>query len=100
MKFRPPKPQYMGFESILLQESSITYDILCDGYSYNAGAHTANGTPSSITLQRGDLLIVPRGVARQVSKITTDTKYLYIGDPWSKEDLPVEIQLRRTEPEE
>lgn len=92
MKVRLPKPpaESIGFESILLQEGSITYDVL-HGFNHTAGVYTAEGTPSNVTLEPGDLLIVPRGVARQVSKVTPGSKYLYIGDPWSDNDLPAEI---------
>jgi mannose-6-phosphate isomerase-like protein (cupin superfamily) len=94
MKVRLPKPpeESIGFEAILLQEGSITYDIL-PGFNQIAGAYTAIGKPTSITLQPGDLLLIPRSVARQVSKVVDDPKYLYIGDPWTKDDMPVEVKL-------
>jgi hypothetical protein len=91
MKVRLPKTrdQSICFEAVLLQDGSITYDIL-QGFNYNSGIYTAKGTPTSIDLEPGDLLIVPRGVARQVSKVTHGSNYLYIGDSWDK-DEPAEI---------
>ena len=92
MKVRLQKPpeESIGFEAILLQEGSITYDIL-QGFNQVAGTYTAVGKPISVTLQPGDLLLIPRSVARQVSKVTSGSRYLYIGDPWTDEDLPVEV---------
>jgi len=101
MKARLPKTQGASicFEAILLQEGSITYDIAF-GFNYNAGIYTAKGSFTSVKLKIGDLLIVPRGVAREVSEVAPGSKYLYIGDEWSKQDPPVEVvrvkpELRR-----
>ncbi len=88
MKVREPNPQYIGFEAILMQEGSVTYNVLKD-FNHIEETYTTEGTP--IVLTPGDLLIVPRGVARQVSKVTLGSKYLYIGDPWSDNDPPKEI---------
>jgi hypothetical protein len=92
MKVRLSKPpeESIGFEAILLQEGSITYDIL-RGYNQIAGAYTPIGEPISVTLSPGDLLLIPRSVARQVSKVAHGSRYLYIGDSWTDNDLPVEV---------
>ena len=91
MKVRPPKPQYIGFEAIFMQEGSVTYTVLED-FNKTENIYTTKGTLIVLTL--GDLLLIPRGVARQISYITPGSKYLYIGDPWSDNDLPLEI-IRR-----
>jgi hypothetical protein len=94
MKVRLPKSpeESIGFEAVLLQEGSITYDIL-PWYNQIAGVYTRpkGVEPIHITLSPGDLLLIPRSVARQVSKVVHDPKYLYIGDPWTDNDPPVDI---------
>ncbi len=94
MKIRLPRPpeESIGFEAILLQEGSITYDIL-QGYNQIAGAYKRpkDPVPISVTLEPGDLLLIPRSVARQVSRVVPGSRYLYIGDRWTNNDLPVEV---------
>ncbi len=89
MIVRLPKPpaESIGFEAVFLQEGSITYDI---SYGFDH-AYAATGERFSAILQPGDLLLVPRNVARKVSGVTPGSKYLYIGDPWTDDDLPVGI---------
>ena len=93
MLVRPAKPlaEFIGFEAVLLHEGSITYDIL---YGVNHATWTyapEEATRFSITLQPGDLLIVPRAVPRQVSEVKNGSKYLYVGDRWSDDDLPIKV---------
>ena len=94
MKIRLPKSpeESIGFEAILLQEGSITYDIL-QRYNRIAGVYRRpkDVVPISVTLGPGDLLLIPRSVARQVSEVVNDPRYLYIGDPWTDDDRPVEV---------
>ncbi len=92
MQVRLPKSlaESIGFEAILLQEGTITYDIL---QQFNQIAKTYKKKELiSVTLEPGDLLLIPRSVARRVSNVVHgSTKYLYIGDPWTDNDKPVEI---------
>jgi hypothetical protein len=94
MKIRLPKPakESIGFEAILSQEGSITYDIL-QRYDHISGEYKKpkEVVPISVTLKPGDLLLIPRSVARQVSEVVNNPRYLYIGDPWTKDDMPVEV---------
>ncbi len=94
MKIRLPKSakESIGFEAIILQEGEISYDIL-PGYNQCAGTYTRieGDAPIRVTLRPGDLLLIPRSVARQVSQVVSDPKYIYIGDPWTDKDTPVEV---------
>lgn len=94
MKIRLPKSpeESIGFEAILLQKGSIIYDIL-HGYNQIAEVYTKRigEEPIRVRLGPGDLLLIPRSVARQVLKVMNNPRYLYIGDPWTDNDKPVEV---------
>lgn len=83
--------QSIGFEAIYVREGSITFDIL-SGFEPGMGFYMdANKGRTSVTLEPGDLLIIPRPVARQVAEVKYGTKYVYFGDPWSDKDIPQDI---------
>ena len=86
MRFLWPKPQYIGFEAILMQKGSVTYNVLND-FNHTDNTYMEEGTPAM--LKPGDLLIVPRGVGRQLSEVMLGSEYLYIGDPWTEADTVI-----------
>jgi quercetin dioxygenase-like cupin family protein len=83
--------QSIGFEAVYVTEGSMTYDILKE-FEYNDGSciNTGKGC-NSIELKSGDLLIIPRPVARQITDVKPGTKYVYLGDPWTDDDKPQEV---------
>jgi hypothetical protein len=90
-KIRLQKDESIGFEAIFLREGSITYDIYPEVKPFYAGVYTEEGKPTSIILEPGDLLLIPRPVSRKISEVTKNSKYLYIGDQWVENDMPIEI---------
>ena len=90
-RLKKPENESVGFEAIFLQKGSISHSLLPEINPVAAGVYTGAKEPFEITLEPGDLLLIPRPIARQISKVTKDTEYLYIGDPWVEGDMPVEI---------
>lgn len=88
-KVRLPRPQEesIGFEAVLMRKGSVSYDIY---QGFNEWARTTKGKKYVVTLQPGNLLIIPRGVARRVSGVKQGSEYLYIGDSW-EDDPPLNL---------
>lgn len=80
----------IGFEAILLKEGSITYDILHGFEPVAVGVYMGSENHTSVELKPGDLLIVPRPIARQITKVTSGSKSVYLSDPW-EHDEPQDI---------
>jgi len=76
----------IGFEAILLKEGSITYDILHSFEPIAAGAYVGSKEHTSVELKPGDLLIIPRPVARQITEVEKGSKSIYLSDPWERDE--------------
>lgn len=83
---KTPDNKSIGFEAILLQEGSIVYDVLHGFDPIAAGVYTASGDRTSVELQPGDLLIIPRPVARQIVKVERGSRSIYVSDPWDHDE--------------
>lgn len=90
MKTRLNKSGSIGFEALLVSKGSTTYDI-SDEVVLAGELYAESAKKTSVDLVAGDLLIVPRPVGRQVAKVEPGTEYVYIGDPWDRNDPPVDL---------
>jgi hypothetical protein len=89
-RLRNTPEKSIGFEAILLKEGSITYDILHGFEPIAAGVCMGSEEHTSVELKPGDLLIIPRPVARQITEVERGSKSIYLSDPW-KHDEPQDI---------
>jgi len=80
----------IGFEAILLKDGSLTYDILHGFNPIAAGVYIGSEDHTEVELKPGDLLIIPRPVARQITKAINGSKSVYLSDPW-EHDEPQDI---------
>lgn len=77
------KLRAIDFEAIFVESGDITYRIL-DGYQAHGHVYWSDSKGQDVTLKQGDLLILKRGVARQIVNLQHGTKYMYISAPWDE----------------
>lgn len=87
---RTPPDKSIGFEAILLKKGAITYDILHSFEPVAEDVYIGSEDHTSIELKPGDLLIIPRPVARKITEVKNGSKSIYLSDPW-EHDEPHEI---------
>lgn len=76
----------IGFEAILLKEGPMTYDILHSFEPVTEGVYVGSEDHTSIELKPGDLLIIPRPVARKITEVKNGSKSVYLSDPWDHDE--------------
>jgi len=86
MKTRLKKNNSIGFEAILLTEGSLTYGILHGFEPVAADVYKGSEGQTSIELKPGDLLIIPRPVARQIIRVKKGSKSVYLSDSWEHDE--------------
>jgi len=89
---RPPS-ESIGFEAVYVRSGTLYYCVLSKfgvaGYSYSGNHNDIN----RITLNQGDLILVPRPVARKVEVPGRLCDYVYLSDPWNIDDEPLELMM-------
>ncbi len=96
-RLRRSPEESIGFEAIYVKEGFITYAIPTDIIGDEAQGYQTTGELHEVTLSKGNLLIVPRNVARQITNVPKNKYeyelcwYLHISDPWVDSDLPIDM---------
>lgn len=83
---KTPPDKSIGFEAILLKEGAITYDILHGFEPAAEDVYIGSEDHTSIELKPGDLLIIPRPVARKITEVENGSKSVYLSDPWEHDE--------------
>jgi hypothetical protein len=90
--------QAIDFEAIFVESGEITYRIL-EGYEAYGHVYWSNNKTQDITLKPGDLMILKRGIARQITEVKHGTQYMYISAPWDIgpfDATPIDIQVNHS----
>ena len=85
------RPGAIGFEATYMLTGEMTYSMLDEYTPVAAGVYVGSEKETKITLHSGDLLILPRKVARQIVHVGDQAEYTYISGPWTEDDLPIDI---------